>query len=301
MRVFLTGGTGMVGGAIKRLSTDNVEIVAPSHKDLDLTDPNALRSFLKNEQFDLAIHAAAKVGGIKANNGNMAAFLTENMMIGMNVINEAANAGIKSMINFGSSCMYPRDFTSPLKENDILKAPLEPTNEGYALAKISAARLCSYLSKERNLNYKTLIPCNLYGPNDNFDPEAAHMMPAAILKIKKAIESNAATVEIWGDGTARREFVYVDDVANFVWEIADKIETIPPVLNIGAGYDISINDCYKTIAETLGFNGNFTHKLDAPKGMSHKLMDSGLATQYGWTPQTDLKNGILKTAKSLSH
>ncbi len=290
----------MVGSAIKRLAPPEFEIHAPSHADLDLTDRAALRSYYKQHSFDLVIHTAAKVGGIKANMNDMAGFLTENILISTHVIDEAHQAGIKNLINFGSSCMYPRDYKTPLKETDLLTAPLEPTNEGYAIAKIAAAKLCAYLSEQHNVNYKTLIPCNLYGPDDNFDPETSHLLPAAILKIKTAMETNASTVEIWGDGTPRREFVYVDDIANFVWHIASKLETIPPTLNIGAGSDLTVTECYQTIADALGYTGTFTYKPDAPKGMSYKLMDTSLATQSGWNPSTDLKTGTRKIYESLN-
>lgn len=299
MKVLLTGGTGMLGRAIQRLASTAMDISAPSHAELDLTNRMALRTYLKNHSFDLVIHTAAKVGGIKANIDDMAGFLTENILINTHIIDESFRAGIKNLINFGSSCMYPRDYKSPLREDDILSAPLEPTNEGYAIAKISGAKLCTYLSNQHGVNYKTLIPCNLYGPNDNFDPATSHLLPAAILKTKSAIETNAPTIEIWGDGTARREFVYVDDVAAFSLDITRKLETIPPILNIGAGSDITVNDCYHIIADTLGYTGNFTHNLSDPKGMSHKLMDSSLAEQYGWNPSTDLEVGVRKTFESL--
>lgn len=306
-RVFLTGGTGMVGSAflrlIKKLKPHWV-VTAPSRAELDLCDRHQVLAALQVEagaqpptpHYDLVIHAGAKVGGIKANSDHMADFFTQNMMMGLNVIGVAAQVGIKNLINLGSSCMYPRDFGEKLREEDILAAPLEPTNEGYALAKIATAKLCEYVMRENPaLNYKTIIPCNLYGPGDRYDSVSGHLFANVIMKIHAAIREGADQVEIWGDGTPRREFVFVDDMVSFVLGYADHLGDLPGLLNLGAGYDLSVRDLYQTVAAVLGYHGNFYYNEFYPNGMNHKLMDISRARSLGWSPPTALEKGIMQT------
>lgn len=295
-RVFLTGGTGMVGSAFLRLIKKikpQWDVTAPSRWDLDLMDTQAVFAALSARPYDLVIHAGAKVGGIKANQDHMVDFFTQNMMMGLNVIAGAAQMGIKNLINLGSSCMYPRNFGKKLREEDILAAPLEPTNEGYALAKISAQRLCVYLMREHpELNYKTIIPCNLYGPGDRYDATGGHLFANIIMKIHAAITGGADQVEIWGDGTPRREFVFVDDMVSFVLDYADHLGDLPDLLNLGAGYDLSVRELYEIVAEVLGYHGGFCYNADYPNGMNHKLMDITHARNLGWSPPTGVHEGI---------
>lgn len=286
----------MLGRAILRQAkAKNIdwEFVTPRSSELELKDQKSVDDYFANNKFDAVIHAAARVGGIKANMDDMAGFMTDNLLMNTNIIQSALKHSVKRLINLGSSCMYPRDYRQPLVEEDVLAAPLEPTNEGYAIAKIAAARMCEYISKQFGVFYRTFIPCNLYGPGDNFNPVNSHLLPATILKIHNA-KKNGGNVEIWGDGTVRREVLFIDDLAGFIIDAVERLEELPSVLNLGSDKDYSVNDIYANAAEALGWQGEFTHKLDAPMGMRHKLMSSAKARQYGWNPQTDLATGIKK-------
>lgn len=288
----------MMGKSLQRLAPKHApdwKILAPTRQELDLLDRAAVAAYFKQHKFDLVIHTAAKVGGIKANMADPTGFLTENMIVNMNVIEEARLNGVPKFIFLGSSCMYPRDHRNPLIEEDILQAPLEPTNEGYALSKITGAKLCEYISLQYGLAYKTLIPCNLYGLNDHFDPKNGHLVAAVILKIDDAVRNNAQSVEIWGDGKARREFMFVDDISEFILTQTHRLQDMPAFLNTGLGIDYSVNDYYAAIADIIGYKGAFTHNLDAPTGMHQKLMDSTKAKAFGWNPSTSLHDGLQKT------
>ena len=271
-------------------------VVAPSSQQLDLTNWTQTRSFIASLKPDCIIHAAGLVGGIQANMSRPAEFLTTNMLIGMNLISAAREAGVLRLINIGSSCMYPRNAHNPLHEDQILTGELEPTNEGYALAKICAARLCSYIREEEpKFNYKTLIPCNIYGPYDSFSPEKSHLIPAIIAKLHHAYQANESQVEIWGDGTARREFMYAPDLADAVWKCANDPNSLPQDMNIGVGDDHSINEYYAAVAKVIGWEGKFVHDITKPVGMKQKLVDISHQQKWGWMPQTSLIDGITKT------
>lgn len=302
MKILLTGGTGMLGKAILRLSPfadKEVEIIAPTRQDLNLLDKTAVRRYFKQHSFDMVIHTAAKVGGIKANILDPIGFMTENILISTHIIDEAYKAGIENFINLGSSCLYPRNHIRPLVEEEILSAPLEPTNEAYAIAKIAAVRLCSYITTQnKGYAYKSLIPCNLYGPDDNFDMETGHMVAAAMMKVHMAHRNGDSDVEIWGDGTVKREFLYVDDVARFILGSLNNIQYLPQDLNIGFGQDFSVNQYYRVIADVVGFKGKFVHNVNAPVGVTHKLMDISKAKEFGWAPSTDILEGLKETYTS---
>ena len=296
-KLFLTGGAGMVGRNVQdHAAAANWQIIAPSSSALDLMNSAAVADFIKAEQPDLIVHSAGKVGGISANMAQPVAFLDRNITIGRNVIMGAYEAGVKQLINLGSTCIYPRAAANPLSEDLLLTGELEPTNEGYAIAKIFALRLCQYIRREDpTFQYKTLIPCNLFGPYDKFDPEVSHLLPAIIQKVHDAKLAGDPTVEIWGDGMARREFMYSADLADAVFRAADDIENIPDLMNIGVGHDHSINDFYATVARVIGWQGSFSHDLSKPTGMARKLSDTSRQTAWGWQPQTSLDDGITKT------
>lgn len=296
-RLFLTGGSGMVGRNLQdHAAAAQWDILAPSSRDLDLMDAAAVADYLAAQKPDIVVHAAGKVGGISANMADPVAFLDRNVMIGRNVIMGARQAGVTRLINLASTCIYPRAAPNPLSEDLILKGELEPTNEGYALAKILALRLCQYIRRETPaLQYKTLIPCNLYGPHDKFDPKNSHLVPAIIHKVHQAKQSGATEVDIWGDGTARREFMYAPDLAGAVFRAAEGIEALPELMNIGLGHDHSINDYYWTVAEVIGWKGSFTHDLTKPVGMAQKLSDTTRQTDWGWQSATPLQEGIAQT------
>jgi len=203
---------------------------------------------------------------------------------------------VKRFMNLSSSCMYPRNAQNPLSEDLILKGELEPTNEGYAIAKVAITRLCEYINREdESFLYKTVIPCNLYGKYDKFDPEHSHMIPAVIRKINDAKDKNLKSIDIWGDGLARREFMYTADFADFVYYAIDNFETMPQNINVGLGHDYTINEYYQKIADVVGYQGEFTHDLSRPTGMQQKLIDDTKLKEFGWQCQTTLEQGIKKT------
>ncbi|MRU14495.1 GDP-L-fucose synthase [Roseovarius sp. A21] len=296
-RLLLTGGGGMVGRNIRAHPTaQGWEVLAPTRAELDLTHPQAVAEYIAAAKPDLIIHAAGRVGGIHANMANPVAFLDDNAMIGRNVIMGAWRGGVRNLLNLASTCMYPRAAENPLREEMILTAPLEPTNEGYALAKIMAMRLCEYIRREdMDAQYKTLIPCNLYGLYDSFDPARSHLVPAIIHKVHEARESGAESVEIWGDGTARREFMFAGDLADAIWTAAGDMAALPDAMNIGLGHDHTINDYYATVADVIGWTGDFTHDLSKPTGMKQKLCSVERQTAWGWSAPTSLRDGIART------
>ena len=293
-RLLLTGGSGMVAKNIRaHPMAEEWDILAPSHADLDLRNAAALAGWMESNRPDAVIHAAGRVGGIQANIAQPVEFLIQNLDIARNVILSSRTAGISRLINLASSCMYPHAAPNPLREELILQGELEPTNEGYALAKIVSTRLCQYIRREQpDLHYKTLIPCNLYGRYDNFSPERSHLIPAIIHKVHQAKVSGAPSVEIWGDGTARREFMYAADMADAALHALDDIEHLPDLMNIGMGNDHSINEYYAAVAKAVGWSGKFTHDLNRPVGMKQKLVSIERQKLWGWSAATNLNDGI---------
>lgn len=297
MKVLLTGSNGMVGrNILEHESAGDYDFLTPSSSALDLLDEAAVRAFLERETPDLIIHSAGIVGGIQANIANPVKFLVGNTMMGLNLVNAAYELGVPNVLNLGSSCMFPRAGQNPLREDAILTGELEPTNEGYALAKISTMRLCEYVMREAGgLNYKTLIPCNLYGRHDNFDPVKSHMIPSAIRKVATARRDAESGVEIWGDGTARREFMYAGDLADFIFYAIPRLDGMPQNLNVGLGTDFTINEYYEAIAGVVGYQGGFRHDLTKPVGMKQKLVDVTRLRDFGWTHKVSLEEGIART------
>ncbi len=295
--ILLTGAGGMVGRNLLESSKALLwQFITPSRSELDLTQTSQVFDFVKKVKPDLIIHAAGLVGGIQANMKAPVDFLITNMDLAKNVILAARQADVPRLLNLGSSCMYPRAVSNPLSEEMILTGALEPTNEGYALAKIVAARLCEYISRE-NLGhqYKTVIPCNLYGRYDKFDPERSHMLPAIINKIHRAKINKEESVEIWGDGSARREFLYGGDLADAIFFLLDRFEQCPTLTNIGLGTDYTVDEYYQTTAEVIGYVGDFNHDLSKPVGMRQKLVSTSTQEKMGWSPSTNLFDGIKLT------
>lgn len=296
MKIFLTGGTGMVGRNIIALATkQGHEVYAPSRQELNLASINDVKEKIESFQPDVVIHSAGLVGGIQANIAAPYDFCFENIQMGMNIVQGAFLAGVTKLINLGSSCMYPRFASNPLKEEMVLQGELEPTNEGYAIAKVATAKLAEYLSQQYGVSYKTYIPCNLYGYWDKFDPNKSHMIPAVIRKLDDAVKQQLDVVDIWGDGLARREFMFAEDLADFIVYSLSKFEQVPNNINIGIGQDYSINEYYQAVAKSVGYNGKFEHDLSKPAGMKQKLVDISKQTQLGWSPNTSLEMGIKKT------
>ncbi|MEY4738491.1 MAG: hypothetical protein RL302_2810 [Pseudomonadota bacterium] len=296
-RILLTGGGGMVGrNLLEHPSLNQFEVLAPRSRELDLRDFGSVQTYLQKHQPDMIVHAAGKVGGIQANMREPVGFLMDNLDMGRNIVWAAHQTGVKRLINLGSSCMYPRNHSEPLSEEMVLKGELEPTNEGYALAKVVTARLCDYVMREdASCQYKTLIPCNLYGRYDKFDPAHSHLVPAIIHKVHQAKQSGQATVEIWGDGTARREFMYAGDLADAILRAINSFDTLPTYMNVGLGHDHTINDYYQAAAEVMGYTGGFVHDLSKPVGMARKLVSVERQQAWGWSARHALRDGIEKT------
>ena len=280
MKILLSGASGLVGRNILEAAPRGVhEMLTPTHAELDLLDQAAVLEYIRREKPDMVIHAAGVVGGIAANKREPHRFLLENLDMGRNLIDSAFQAGVKKFINLGASCMYPRNRETPLTEDMLLTGELEPTNEGYALAKIVCARLCSYINRENpDCRYKTLIPCNLYGRWDKFTGENAHLIPAAIHKVYQAVKSGANEVEIWGSGNARREFMYAGDLADCIWHAVENFDHLPDMMNVGLGFDHTVNEYYEAI-----------------------FFASSKAAALGWRQKTSLDDGIRLSYEDYIH
>lgn len=296
MRVVVTGGSGMVGSNLReRLSSLGIESISPNHKNLDLTKQEEVSDFFKKHTPDAVIHCAGLVGGIHANIARPYDFAMQNMSMGSNIVKSCLENGVEKLINLGSSCMYPREGQNPLREESLLSGPLEPTNEGYAIAKIAVSRLCKYSNSQFGTDFKTLIPCNLYGKYDDFDLEKAHLIPGVIHRMHLHRDSGKESITIWGDGSARREFMYASDLADFICFALSEYRSIPQELNVGLGFDFTVKEYYQMIAEEIGYSGNFEFDLSKPTGMKQKLVDVTKQEALGWSPPTDTREGIRKT------
>ena len=295
-KLFICGHRGMVGSAcVRRFEAEGfTNILKRTHAELDLRDQQAVRAFFDAEKPEYVILAGAKVGGILANKTHCAEFLLENLEIQNNVIMQSYLHGVKKFCFLGSSCIYPCQAPQPIREEYLLTGPLEPTNEGYALAKIAGYKLCLYLSRQYGWNTVSLMPCNLYGTNDSYDPQNSHVFPAFIRRFVEAADEGRPEEVLWGTGKPRREFLHVDDVANAVYFFM-QTHNEPEVINIGYGSDLPIAELAAMIAEAAGFTGKITWDPSRPDGMFRKLMDSGRANALGWKPQISLGEGIRRT------
>ena len=303
-RIYVAGHHGLVGSAIlRKLQSEGfVNIVLRSHAELDLTKQEDVNHFFEIEHLDHVFLAAAKVGGIHANNTYPAEFIYQNLMMEANVINAAWRHGVKKLLFLGSSCIYPRLVEQPMREDALLTSTLEPTNEPYAIAKIAGIKLCESYNRQYGLDYRSVLPTNLYGPGDNYHPENSHVIPALIRRFHEAKVLNKQDVSIWGTGTPRREFLYVDDMAsacihvmNLDKGVYDKYTSpMQSHINIGYGEDITISDLANAISETVGYSGEIKFDASKPDGVSRKLLDSKKLNLLGWKPQVNLKNGLDK-------
>jgi len=295
MKVYITGGRGMVGANLVETKPKNITVLTPTHKELDLLNYDSIKDFLEKNKPDFIINCAGKVGGIQANMSDLYTFLMDNTIMGLNLIRAAKEVGIKKMINLSSSCVYPVNAPIPFKEESFLTGSLEPTNEGYALAKNSVMRACEYLSKEHSkFQFKTIVPVNLYGRHDKFSNKRSHMIPAVIKKIAQAVENKENIVEIWGTGKVKREFLYAGDLAEFIWHAINNFDKMPSVLNCSPGIDYTIDEFYQKIAKTLGYNGKFSHNTSKPDGIKRKLTDNSKMKKFGWEPKTSFEDGVRK-------
>jgi nucleoside-diphosphate-sugar epimerase len=304
MRIYVAGHRGMVGSAIvRKLEARGVETLVRSRAELDLLDRPAVRQFMDAEKPDAVILAAAKVGGIHANNSYPAEYIYENLMIECNVIHSAFEAGTRGLLFLGSSCIYPRDAPQPLVEEALLTGPLESTNEPYAIAKIAGIKLCESYNRQYGTDYRCVMPANLYGPNDNFHSENSHVLPALMTRFHEAVRDGAEEVVIWGSGTPRREFLHVDDMADaclFVLNLPESAyrENTRPMLshiNVGSGEDVSIAELAGLLAKATGFSGRIGYDRSRPDGTPRKLLDVSRLAAMGWRSNIGLEDGIRRT------
>jgi len=293
-KILLTGGSGLVGRNFIELTSNSLlEIDSPNSKDLNLLDFDNTFNYLRKSNPDLIIHAAGKVGGIQANIKEPFAFFIKNLDMGRNLIIAAKEVGVKKILNLGSSCMYPKNREDELNEEQILSGELEPTNEGYALAKVAVSRLCDYISRENNyFQYKTLVPCNLYGKYDKYDETHSHLIAAIIQKVHNAKITNQNLITIWGDGSARREFLYAGDFAEALLKSIHNFDSLPNLLNIGVKEDYTILQYYEKVAKVLNYKGSFAFNLDKPVGMKRKKLAINKQLLIDWSSKTDLEKGI---------
>lgn len=304
-RIFVAGHRGLVGSTITRTlaARGHTGILTRTRAELDLLDQSAVRAFFDSERPEYVVLAAARVGGIHANDTYPANFIYENLMIETNVIDSAWRSGVKRLLFLGSSCIYPRLAEQPMREDALLTDTLEPTNEPYAIAKIAGIKLCESYNRQYGTDFRSVMPTNLYGPHDNFDLENSHVIPALIRKFHDAWENGGETVEVWGTGKARREFLYVDDMADgsmYVLGLSPErydSQTHPRLshINIGAGEDITIGDLARMIAEITGFEGKIVFDATKPDGAPQKRLDVSRLTALGWKPRIGLREGLALT------
>lgn len=309
-KIYVAGHRGMVGSAIVRQllanGTQADRIITRTHEELDLTDQAAVREFFVGERPDRVYLAAAKVGGIHANNTYPAEFIYQNLMIEANVIDAAFRSGVKKLLFLGSSCIYPKFAPQPMCEETLLAGKLEPTNEPYAIAKIAGIKLCDSYNRQygetHGVDYRSVMPTNLYGPGDNYHPENAHVIPALIRRFHEAKSNNASNVVIWGTGTPRREFLYVDDMAAASMCVMNlpkatyvqQTQSVLSHINVGCGSDITIRELAETIARVTGYRGSIVFDPNKPDGTPRKLMDSSRLKALGWEPRVGLEAGLEK-------
>lgn len=295
-KIYVAGHNGLVGSAIVRALKDSgyKNILTFSHSDLDLTDKKETEIMFRLHKPSYVFLAAAKVGGIYANNTLSGEYFYENIQIQSNVIDSSRKYGVKKLLFLGSSCIYPRECPQPIKEEYLMTAPLEPTNSAYATAKIAGIEMCKAYRKQYGCNFISVMPTNLYGINDNFSLVGSHVLPAMIRKFYEAKMNGIGVVELWGDGTPRREFLHVDDLAQALLLLMEEYDD-PKHINIGAGEDVPIKFLAKMIADIIGYKGEIFWNLEYPNGTPRKLMDSSRINELGWSPKISLEKGIKST------
>ena len=307
-KVFIAGHKGMVGSSIiRQLENKKVEMITKNRKELDLLNQTDVKNFFKNHKIDQVYLAAAKVGGIHANNTYPADFIYENITIQNNVIHNAFLSGVKKLLFLGSSCIYPKYTNQPIKEDDLLSGKLEPTNEPYAIAKISGIKMCESYNRQyglsHNIDYRSIMPTNLYGPGDNYHPENSHVIPGLIYRFHEAKVKNLEKVDIWGTGSPKREFLYVDDMArasillmNVDKRVFDRQTSfLCSHINVGSGIDLTIKELAEIIREIIGFKGKINFNPNKPDGTPRKLLDVKKLNNLGFVPEVNLKDGLIKT------
>jgi GDP-L-fucose synthase len=298
-KIYVAGYKGLVGSAIRRKLQEKgyTNLLLSDINDFDMQRQAEVEAFFERERPEYTFLAAAKVGGIGANKTYPAEFIYSNLSIEVNVIHAAYKYGVKKLLFLGSSCIYPRLAPQPMREDSLLTSPLEPTNEAYAIAKIAGLKMCRYYNQQYGTNFISVMPTNLYGPNDNYNLETSHVLPALIRKFHEAKVNNKPFVELWGTGSPRREFMFVDDLADAVVFLMDNCDykDIGEIINIGIGKDITIKELAEMIKSTVGFEGKLKWDTSKPDGTPQKLLDVSRLNALGWKPRYSLKEGILKT------
>ncbi len=295
--ILILGASGFVGkNFLSNAEATKYKILSPFSDELDLLNKDEITSYLKRNKPDLIINAAGKVGGILKNIKSQYSFLLENTLINLNLISASKEQKVKNFINLSSSCIYPSNFNKPIKEDDLLTDRLEKTNEGYALSKIIGLKLTEYINDD-DFKYKTIIPCNLYGPHDNFDTNFGHMIPSVVNKIHNAKVKEHKTVKVWGDGTSKREFMYIKDLVDFIYFSIKNFERLPNIINVGVGYDYTIKEYYQMISRIIGYDGKFEYDISKPQGMKRKLVDISKLNDLGWTHKYSIEEGLMDTYK----
>jgi GDP-L-fucose synthase len=295
-KIFVAGHRGMVGSAlVRRLEAEGFKnLLTRDRSKLDLASESAVAKFFAEERPTIVIVAAAKVGGIKANNDFPVEFLLDNLLIQNNVIRSAYESGVRKLLFLGSSCIYPKFAPQPIPETSLLDGPLEPTNEAYAIAKIAGIKLCQAYNREYGANFISAMPTNLYGPNDNFDLETSHVLPALLRKAHEAETRKDQKLIVWGTGKPRREFLHVDDLASACLLLLEKYDS-PEIINVGCGEDVSIRELAELICDVVGFNGELAWDTSKPDGTPRKLLDVTKLRELGWKPAITLRNGVAST------
>jgi GDP-L-fucose synthase len=295
-RIYVAGHGGLVGSAIVRALKlgGYAPPILRTHAELDLTNQADVRSFFEEQRPDAVIMAAARVGGIFANNAFPAAFIADNLSIQSNVIDAAYRAGVQKFVFLGSSCIYPKLAPQPIKEEYLLTGPLEPTNEWYAIAKIAGLKMCQAYRRQYGFNAISLMPTNLYGPGDNFDAQSSHVLPALIRRFHEAKLAKAQSVTVWGTGTPRREFLHVDDLADATLYLLQKYNE-EPIINVGWGEDVTIRELAEAVMSAVGYRGLLDFDSSKPDGTPRKLLDTSRLAGLGWRPRLSLKDGIVST------
>jgi GDP-L-fucose synthase len=304
-KIYVAGHRGLAGSALVRKLTARGyrNLVTRSHRDLDLTDHAGVREFFQREKPEIVFLAAAKVGGILANSTYPGDFIYQNLAIQTNVLHEAHRCGVRRLLFLGSSCIYPRECPQPMKEEYLLTGPLEPTNRPYAIAKIAGIEMCSAYNRQYGTRYLGVMPTNLYGPGDNYDPQGSHVLPALIRRMHEAKERGVREVVVWGTGTPRREFLYSDDMADacvMLMNLPDErfdslIRDYPPLVNVGCGSDVTIRELAESVMRVVGFDGTLRFDTSKPDGTPRKLLDVDRMLRLGWRASTPLDEGIARS------
>ena len=294
--VLVTGASGMLGQhLVPMLEGKGHRVLAPSREDVDLTDADATQAYIQSTTIDAVVHCAAYVAGIASSRASKHHSFDANVSMGMNLIRSCLESGITTLLNVGSATVYPSEAPQPLSESSLGQGAFEGPIEGYALSKYVVYRACAMANEQHNVSYKTVLPCNLFGPYDNFSLETGHMLPAILHRMHQAKEQNNSPIVIWGDGSAKREFLYAPDLADFICFALDNFESLPEVMNVGSGVEVSVNELHEHMAKVTGYTGELKHDFDKPVGRSRRYLNLQYQQQLGWSPKTPFKEALAIT------